>query len=105
MSKLADTDKSDALADHIGSLEVVSRAELMRLDHWSHAFADVRKDRRYYEIVEDTLRQGFEYRYFLIRDDAGAVRAIQPFFLHDQDLLAGMSPRVAVPSPPLVPRL
>src|SRR5262249_10762800 len=41
------------------------------------------------------LQQGFEFRYFLIRDETGAVRAIQPFFLHDQDLLAGMSPRIA----------
>jgi predicted N-acyltransferase len=95
MNKFEDVDKSEVLANHTGSLEVVSRAELMQLDHWSHAFADVRKDRRYYEIVEDTLRQGFEYRYFLIRDETGAVRAIQPFFLHDQDLLAGMSPRIA----------
>lgn len=93
MSRSTGIGKLEAPADC--SVEVVSRAELMLLDHWSHAFANLRKDHRYYEIVEDTLRQGFEYRYFLIRDGSGAVQAIQPFFLHDQDLLAGTSPRIA----------
>jgi hypothetical protein len=70
-------------------VEVVSRAALAHCRHWDSAFAGTRKHRRYYELVEDTIRQGFDYRYFVIRDASGDVRAIQPFFILEQDLLAG----------------
>ena len=75
-------------------MEIISRAELECCPHWPAAFADDRKDRRYYEIVEDTIDQGFDYGYFALKNDAGEVRAIQPFFINDQDLLAGTSPRI-----------
>ncbi len=78
-----------------GSLRVVSRPELGHCRQWSSAFAGHRKHRRYYELVEDTIRQGFDYRYFVIADAAGEVSAVQPFFLLDQDLLAGVGPGVA----------
>lgn len=74
------------------SVEIVTRAELCFCDPWKAMFADQRKDHRYYEIVEDTLRDNFEYRYLAIVDEAGRVRAIQPFFLLDQDILEGMRP-------------
>lgn len=74
------------------SVEVVSRAELESCAVWRAMFADQRKDHRYYEIIEDALRDGFDYRYFAMRDAAGVVRAIQPFFLIDQDILEGIKP-------------
>src|SRR5262249_53028967 len=55
------------------------------------------KDRRYYEVVEDTIHQGFDYRYFVIRDACGEIRAVQPFFILDQDLLAGTNGAIAAP--------
>ena len=73
-----------------GSVEVVTRAELARCPHWAHAFSSQRKDHRYYELVEDTIRQDFDYRYFVIKDGRGEICAVQPFFLLDQDLLAGI---------------
>src|SRR5215813_14881928 len=76
-----------------GSVEVASRDELSRCPHWACAFASKRKDYRYYEIVEETILQGFDYRYFAIKDEQGEVRAVQPFFIHDQDLLEGVGPR------------
>jgi hypothetical protein len=33
-------------------------------------------------------------QYFAIKDRDGEVRAIQPFFMLDQDLLAGMPPKI-----------
>ena len=74
------------------SITVVSRAELSGCAPWTSTFADQRKDYRYYEILDDTLRGHFEYRYFAIVDDNGHVRAIQPFFLVDQDILEGLGP-------------
>jgi predicted N-acyltransferase len=76
-----------------GRVDIVSRADLAQCPHWRDAFAGARKDHRFYELVEDTIRQGFEYRYFAIRDASGDLRAVQPFFIHDQDLLAGVGSR------------
>ncbi len=76
-----------------GSLEILSRADLKRVGRWSRAFAHLRKDHRYYEIIEDTIA-GFEYRYFGIKDAGGAIRAVAPFFLLDQDLLQGSGKKV-----------
>src|SRR3954467_14358700 len=72
------------------SISVVSRAEFSGHAPWTSTFADQRKDHRYYEILDDTLRHNFEYLYFAIIDSNGHVRAIQPFFLVDQDLLEGL---------------
>jgi hypothetical protein len=72
-------------------VEAATRAEIEADPRWADALAGERKDRRYYEIVEDTILQGFDYRYFVLRDETGDVRAIQPFFINDQDLVAGAS--------------
>lgn len=72
------------------SISVVSRTELSGCAPWTSTFADQRKDYRYYEILEDTLRGAFEYRYFAIVDNNGRVWAVQPFFLVDQDILEGL---------------
>ena len=72
------------------SISIVSRAELSSCPPWTSTFIDQRKDYRYYEILDDTLRDNFEYRYFAIVDNSGQVRAIQPFFLIDQDILEGL---------------
>jgi Peptidogalycan biosysnthesis/recognition len=77
-----------------GSVDIVSRAELMTCEQWKVAFNAERKDHRFYELVEDTICQGFDYRYFVLRSGSGDVRAVQPFFILDQDLLAGISPRL-----------
>ena len=77
-----------------GLVHVATRRDLRAIEAWERAFDRQRKDRRYYEIVEDTIRQGFEYRYFVLEDASGRVRAVQPFFLLRQDLLQGAAPRV-----------
>jgi predicted N-acyltransferase len=76
-----------------GSLEILSRADLARVARWPRAFAHLRKDHRYYELIEDTIA-GFEYYYFGIKDASGTIRAVAPFFLLDQDLLQGSGEKV-----------
>ncbi len=76
-------------------MQVLRRAELTRCSFWQSAFARHRKDRRFYELVEDTIHQGFDYRYFAVLDKSGEVRAVQPFLIVDQDLLAGLADRIA----------
>src|SRR5262249_26249710 len=70
-------------------VELVSRAALAHCGHWKQAFCRERKDHRDYEIVEDTIRQGFEYRYIVTRGSNGSIRAIQTCFIVEQDLLQG----------------
>ncbi|WP_298255111.1 GNAT family N-acetyltransferase [Bradyrhizobium sp.] len=72
------------------SVSVVSRAEFSGCSPWTSTFTDQRKDYRYYEILDDTLRGQFEHRYFAIVDSRGHIRAVQPFFLIDQDILEGL---------------
>jgi len=82
--------------DNVGStprpeaIRIASRNEISGLPHWQEAFACERKDHRYYELLEDTLKDGFRYGYFSI-ESRGTVCAIQPYFLVDQDLLAGIT--------------
>jgi hypothetical protein len=77
-----------------GRVDVISRAELTHCCHWQNAFVGRRKDHRFYELVEDTIRQGFDYQYFAIKDTDGEARAIQPFFILEQDLLGGINSRI-----------
>lgn len=77
-----------------GRVQVMSRAELAGCVRWTQSFSGERKDLRYYALLEDTLSDGFEYRYFAVVEPSGAIGAIQPFFLIEQDLFVGAGPRV-----------
>src|SRR3954467_700204 len=72
-----------------GVVRVVTREHVEEMGAWHEHFADHRQDLRYYRIVEDTIDQGFEYQYFVLVDSDGVPRAVQPFFILDQDLLGG----------------
>ncbi len=75
-----------------GTAQIVDRADLLNPTDWRAAFGKDAKDDRYYRLCEATLRQpNFDYRYLLLRDRTGTVRALQPFFFTDQDILAGLS--------------
>ena len=92
--KLASKQNQNPVAASRGSVEVILRDELMHCRRWACSFECERKDHRYYEIVEDTILQGFDYRYFVIKDANGGVRAVQPFFILDQDLLVGVNAKI-----------
>jgi len=47
-------------------------------------------DHRYYEITQSALGEQFEHLYLVLKDSAGATRAVQPFLLVRQDLVMGM---------------
>jgi len=77
-----------------GAAKVFTLADLQECGAWKRAFQDKCKDHRYYEIVEETLRCGFEHYYLLIEDDSGNVRAIQPVFFVRQNLVEGVRGKV-----------
>jgi predicted N-acyltransferase len=73
-----------------GVAKIVSLTELQKCDAWRRALQDKCKDHRYYEIVEQTLEDGFEHHYLLLEDGSGAVRAVQPLFFVRQNLIEGV---------------
>ena len=73
----------------------VTSSELRNCDAWQRAFHNKSKDHRYYEIVEETVEGGFEYRYLVLEDDSGNARAIQPAFFVRQNLVEGVPGKIS----------
>jgi predicted N-acyltransferase len=73
-----------------GTARVLSRADLQNCAAWQTAFAGKTKDHRFYEIVADTLGPLFEHHYLALEDSSGTVRAIQPYFFVQQNLVEGV---------------
>jgi predicted N-acyltransferase len=88
---LASHSGAAVIAPRGAAVDVMTGAEIARSRRWPRAFAGERKDHRYYDVVERGIHQGFDYRYFALRDAAGEMRAVAPFFVLDQDLCAAMS--------------
>ena len=80
--------------DVLWRVEDISSAEVRRNPRWLAAFSGERKDRRYYEVCEETIDQEFDYRYLALKDERGEICAIQPYFINDQDVLAEASPEL-----------
>ncbi len=87
-------DRASPDSPSAGEVSIVDRNGAASSEVWAQAFNHLRKDSRYYEIVEDTICPEFDYSYFAIKDKRGQLSAIQPFFVLDQDVLAGVGPRV-----------
>jgi len=85
----------DAIPFPKGVAKAVTLAELQNCNAWKTAFENKCKDHRYYEIVEETLNDGFEHHYLLIEDDSGNVRAIQPVFFARQNLVEGVPGKIS----------
>jgi hypothetical protein len=88
MDQPTDSAGSISSAGLHATIRIATRNEIAASPHWHTAFAGERKDYRYYELIEDTLTGEFHYGYFAIESD-GAIRAVQPYIVVDQDLLAG----------------
>ncbi len=57
---------------------------------WEAGLGNAAADHRYYELTHDALRDQFSHYYLLLKDSADATRAIQPFFIVNQDIIVGM---------------
>ena len=81
---------SSAMSDR--TIRIAGRDEVASLQRWQCAFAGERKDRRYYELLEDTI-EGFDYGY-LVAGSGDSASAVQPYFVIDQDLTAGTGAQI-----------
>src|SRR6195256_3807657 len=77
-----------------GVVRIVTRDELKDSDAWRQAFSDKYKDHRYYEIIEQTLANDFEFHYAVLEDSSGKVRAVQPVFFVRQNLVEGVPGKI-----------
>src|SRR5215471_19954546 len=68
--------------------------ELQTCDAWKRALQSKCQDYRYYEIVDETLEGGFDYRYLLLEDHSRNPRAIQPVFFVRQNLVEGVPGKI-----------
>src|SRR5262245_24862819 len=79
------------LTSPAGNAYIAPLAAVRELDLWKNRlWSRGRHDHRHFEIVDGTIDQGFDYRYLVLEDTSGAVRAIQPFFVCTQNILEGM---------------
>jgi hypothetical protein len=74
--------------------KVLQLRDLQNCDAWRRALHGKCKDYRYYEIVEETLQCDFEHHYLLLEDASGDVRAIQPVFFVQQNLVEGVPGKI-----------
>jgi predicted N-acyltransferase len=77
-----------------GVAKIVKISALEGNEAWGRAFAGQSKDHRYYELIERTLPGQFEHYYVMLEDRAGKVRAIQPIFFVQQNLVEGVPGKI-----------
>jgi hypothetical protein len=74
-----------------GPATIVQSYKEIHQEVWRRTMEKEFMDWRYYEVVEETLRPGFDYRYVILTNSRTGEIAIQPFFFNDQDITAGIS--------------
>jgi predicted N-acyltransferase len=73
-----------------GTARILNLTSVRKLDAWQRSFADKCKGHQYYELIEQTLANDFEFRYLVLEDATGNARAIQSIFLVRQNLIEGV---------------
>ena len=78
-----------------GYVLVFEHARDVPMKFWELGFADSWKDFQYYDLIEQTMSCGFEYRYLLVFDEHDWPLALQPLLLASQDLAISADASVA----------
>ena len=71
-----------------GSAVLYARAADIDAAIWEAGFGETHKDYEYYRLLEDTMSDGFTYRFLLLNDSDSNPIALQPLIIADQDLTA-----------------
>jgi hypothetical protein len=77
-----------------GMAKVVALTDVQNCEAWKRVFQNQCKDHRYYEIVEETLRNDFEHHYLRVEEPSSNIRAIQPVFFVRQNLVEGVPGKI-----------
>ena len=92
----AEAEQSGSAVIHtsFGSAEVARSARTIAPEIWRSTFAAEARDARYYEVIEETLPEKFDYRYLILRNAETGQTAVQPFFFIAQDLTDGLPKKI-----------
>ena len=89
-SRASENGGEQTIQSRLGRARVVTTADSIDGDLWKRCFSHLCFDDRHFHAIEKTVRQDFDYRYLVLEDVDRNVRAIQPVFLVDQDIMAGL---------------
>ena len=78
-----------------GHVLIFEHARDVPMGFWERGFSDSWKDFQYYDLIEQTMRRGFDYRYLLVFDKNDRPLALQPLLLATQDLAISAGANVA----------
>jgi hypothetical protein len=73
-----------------GRAVVADKVPLKDATIWEAGFSGAATDHRYYELTHDALQGQFSHYYLLLKDSDDVTRAIQPFFIVNQDIILGL---------------
>jgi hypothetical protein len=73
-----------------GTAEVFRAARAIPAEVWKSGFDAEARDGRYYEVIEQTMPEKFDYRYLVLRNASTGQAVVQPFFFVAQDLTDGL---------------
>jgi hypothetical protein len=79
-----------AVRTSFGSAVVTDRVPEGDAATWAAGLSHLANDHRYYEAAHESLGDQFEHYYLFLKDTTGRTRAIQPFLVVNQDLVAGL---------------
>jgi CelD/BcsL family acetyltransferase involved in cellulose biosynthesis len=82
------------ISTSFGTAEVAESARAIAPEIWRGTFAGEARDARYYEVIEETLPEKFDYRYLILRNTETGQTAVQPFFFVAQDLTDGLPGKI-----------
>ena len=77
-----------------GHAKIVRSAKEVDQKLWQCALAPQCQDCRYYEVIEETLKEPFDYRYAILTNTQIGKATVQPFFFVEQDITAGLPKRL-----------
>jgi len=86
----ADAEAAGTIETSTGTAEVFRSARAIAPGVWRATFAGEARDARYYEVIEQTLPEKFDYRYLVLHNAQTGQTAVQPFFYIAQDLTDGL---------------
>jgi hypothetical protein len=89
-----DDSASGVIRTSCGTAEVTCSARSIAPEIWRSTFEGEARDARYYEVIEQTLPEKFEYRYLVLRNAETGQTAVQPFFFIAQTLTDGLPAKV-----------
>jgi hypothetical protein len=78
-----------------GYARVYRHADDIAPEIWTATFSGSPKDFQYYQLLEQTMRSHFDYRYLLVFNDRNRPLALQPLIIATQDLAASAGGKLA----------